>query len=314
MASHPIVSIIIPNHNYAKYIGDAIKSVRAQTLRDWECFIIDDASDDDSVSVIKRAIRGDKRFHLITFDEPVGVSRARNAGLDAATGDYIAFLDSDDAYADYALECLVNLAKSMNAEIVGGQAMPVPTDYRFVPQKNISVPVNRHWIRNNPTSFLLGPKEYNWCWVWRRIYQRKLIQDVRFVPEFTSVGDDLGFMLDICYRTRRIVETANVTVYHRIHNESVMHGGFSPRAFEFFPILFQYMRDNLLDKYAPGFLRSFYHMMFDYMIHETIVRTKRAGKYTEQGRKVVLESARLIPRRYLPFRKRMLCWFLSCLK
>ena len=51
------VSIIMPNHNYGKYIADAIRSVMAQTISDWECIIIDDASTDNSVAVINKLIK-----------------------------------------------------------------------------------------------------------------------------------------------------------------------------------------------------------------------------------------------------------------
>lgn len=310
----PIVSIIVPNHNYAQYIADAIASIRAQTLRDWECFIIDDASTDDSVAVIKKSIRGDKRFKLIKFTEPVGVSRARNAGLDAATGDFIAFLDSDDCYTEYALEMLVNLAQSMDADIAGGQTMGVPATFKFIPKKNTSIPVGKCWIRRDPTSFLFSPKEFNWVWVWRRIYRRELLEKVRFIPEFTSVGDDIGFMLDLCYRTYRIVETANMTVFHRGHFKSVMHEKFDTRMFYFFPVLLRHIRDNLLDKYPTRFLRRLYPYLFNYMIFETVIHPKQIGQYQAEGKQVLLESVRYIPRRYLPLRKRFLCWFLTCLK
>ena len=92
----PTVSIILPNRNYGRFIPDAINSIKAQTLTDWECIIIDDASTDDSVDVIKELISGDGRFKLAVNSESVGISATRNVGLDMATGEYIAFLDSDD--------------------------------------------------------------------------------------------------------------------------------------------------------------------------------------------------------------------------
>lgn len=310
----PRISIIIPNHNYGQYIADAILSVKSQTLRDWECFIIDDASTDDSVAVIKKSIRGDKRFKLIQFKSPVGASRARNAGMDAATGEYIAFLDSDDCYTEYALEMLLNLAISMNAQIAGAQTLVVPQNFKYMPQRNKDWSVGRSWIEQNPARFLMAPKQYNWCWVWRRIYRRDLIDAVRFVPEFTGAGDDLAFMMDLCYRTRRIVETETISVYHRFHNQSVMHRGFDESAFDFFPTLFRYMRENICDKYPAGYLRAFYRGLFAYLINKTIIIPKQTGNCQDSARQVVIASCKLIPRRYLPFRQRILCWFLSCLK
>ncbi|HBP26725.1 MAG TPA: glycosyltransferase family 2 protein, partial [Alphaproteobacteria bacterium] len=77
----PTVSIIIANYNFAKYIGDALESVHAQSFRDWECIVIDDGSTDDSAQIIKRFCRRDARFRLIQKNHG-GVSAARNAGLD----------------------------------------------------------------------------------------------------------------------------------------------------------------------------------------------------------------------------------------
>ena len=138
----PKVSIILPNRNYADFISDAISSVKAQTLTDWECIIIDDASSDDSVNVVKRCIRGDDRFKLVVNPESIGVSATRNIGLDMATGEYIAFLDSDDCYMEYFLEMLVSLAEKTKAEVVGATTRFVNAYYKFRP-------THEKWNTNN---------------------------------------------------------------------------------------------------------------------------------------------------------------------
>ena len=78
MQKHPDVSIIIANYNYARFIGDALESILAQTLQNWECIIIDDASTDDSVKIITEYTNRDKRFRLIQQPKHMGVSAARN--------------------------------------------------------------------------------------------------------------------------------------------------------------------------------------------------------------------------------------------
>ena len=114
------VSIILPNRNYADFISDAIASIKGQTLKDFECIIIDDASTDNSVKIIRKLIKNDSRFKLVALDKPYGISHARNIGLDMASGEYIAFLDSDDCYTQYALEKLVDIARRENVDVAGG--------------------------------------------------------------------------------------------------------------------------------------------------------------------------------------------------
>ncbi len=310
---NPVVSIIIANYNFAKYIGDALESVRTQSFRDWECIVIDDGSTDDSVKIIRRFCRRDARFHLIQKNH-AGASAARNAGLDAARGDYIAFLDSDDCFTDYALEMLVHIARTTGADMVGGATTIVSDDFHFVPSKNISYSVNMMGGFQNPAAFLLMPQAHKWCWIWRRIYKRSLIGDTRFLPEFTGFGDDLTFMLDICWRAKTIIETGNVAVYHRAHTGTITNSVFSDRNFEWFPIYFKHIHDNLLDKYDTYFLRSFLRSSFNYLLMDTIFKSKHTNTFQMQARAALIESCKYIPRRYLTIKQRFLCWFLTCLK
>ena len=98
-----LVSIIMPSYNTAQYIGDSIKSVINQTYTNWELLIIDDCSDDDSISVINNFL-SDKRIHLIKNDFNHGAAFCRNLALRIAHGDWIAFLDSDDLWFSNKLE------------------------------------------------------------------------------------------------------------------------------------------------------------------------------------------------------------------
>ena len=98
----PKVSIIIPTFNRANFIGEAIKSVINQTFMDWELFIIDDGSADNTAEVVSRFLK-DKRVKY-SFKENEGVSSARNYGMKLALGTYVAFLDSDDRWSPEKLQ------------------------------------------------------------------------------------------------------------------------------------------------------------------------------------------------------------------
>ena len=310
----PVVSIIIPNHNYAQYIGDAIRSVSAQTLKNWECIIIDDASTDDSVAVIRRHIKSDPRFRLIRMKKQSGVSVARNAGLDAARGEYVAFLDADDCYTDAAMETLLHLAKTTGADMAGGRSHNVHTEFKFIPNRKAQVAINNFAATGNPSDFLLLPKQFNWCWIWRRIYRRDFIGKNRFLPQFKTFGDDLCFMLDICHRAKICAECDTVCVYHRIHTNAITTGEFDNYRFEWFPVYFQHINETLLDKYSSAFWRRFFRATFGYLLIETVINPKRLNKCHAAAKAALIKSCAYIPRRYLRLKQRIICWFLLCLK
>ena len=98
----PVVSVIIPTYNRAHLIGRAIRSVLDQTYQDWELIVVDDASTDDIPGIVKGFTDG--RVKYIRHDENKGAAAARNTGIQAARGAYIAFLDSDDEWLPEKLE------------------------------------------------------------------------------------------------------------------------------------------------------------------------------------------------------------------
>ncbi|MBQ7615532.1 MAG: glycosyltransferase family 2 protein [Butyrivibrio sp.] len=100
-----MVSIIVPVYNAAKYIEDTIRMVEQQTYKDWELILVDDGSRDGSAEVIERVISSrKKRIRLIKKDKNAGAAEARNTGIDASSGRYIAFLDADDIWKPEKLE------------------------------------------------------------------------------------------------------------------------------------------------------------------------------------------------------------------
>ncbi len=101
-AARPLVSVVIPSYNRGHTIAACIDSVLAQTLQDFEIVVVDDASADDTRAQVA-AIR-DPRLRYIAHERNRGGAAARNTGVQAASGDFIAFLDSDDTWAPRKLE------------------------------------------------------------------------------------------------------------------------------------------------------------------------------------------------------------------
>jgi glycosyltransferase involved in cell wall biosynthesis len=102
----PRISVIVTCFNCRDYVGDAIRSVARQTLRDFDCVIVDDASTDDSAAVVQRTLEelNDPRFRQIRLPKNVGQTGATRAGLKETTAPFVCFLDSDDLWNDDFLE------------------------------------------------------------------------------------------------------------------------------------------------------------------------------------------------------------------
>lgn len=109
-----LVSIITPSYNSSSFIGKTIESVLSQSYQNWELIIIDDCSTDASVNIIKEYCETDSRIKLICLKENSGAAVARNTGIQYAKGRFIAFLDSDDSWAQQKLERQINFMLKNN--------------------------------------------------------------------------------------------------------------------------------------------------------------------------------------------------------
>lgn len=120
MEQNRLVSIVTPMFNGAKFIGDAIDSVLAQTYGNWEMIIVDDFSPDNGqgISIVKTYMATESRIKLIQLSENKGSSGARNEGIRSAKGQLLAFLDADDFWSDRFLERQVEFLQKKDASIV----------------------------------------------------------------------------------------------------------------------------------------------------------------------------------------------------
>lgn len=111
----PTVSVIIPTYNRAQLVGHAVRSVLAQTYQDFELIVIDDASTDNTQELV--ASFKEPRIRYIRHSQNGGVSAARNTGIEASRGEYIAFLDSDDKWLPEKLEKQVQLFRESDSKV-----------------------------------------------------------------------------------------------------------------------------------------------------------------------------------------------------
>ena len=110
----PLVSIITPSFNSAKFIAETIQSMQNQTYQQWEMIIVDDCSSDETVSIIQEIANKDSRIQLIKLEKNSGTGVARSTALEKATGKFIAFLDADDLWKPEKLDKQLDFMKANN--------------------------------------------------------------------------------------------------------------------------------------------------------------------------------------------------------
>lgn len=111
---HGKVTIITPLYNCSDFLDDTLNSVLAQTYQNWEVIMVDDCSSDNSVLIAQEFVEEDHRIKLIQLEKNSGAAVARNKAIEAATGRFIAFLDSDDLWMPNKLEKQVQFMLDQN--------------------------------------------------------------------------------------------------------------------------------------------------------------------------------------------------------
>lgn len=174
-------SVIMPVYNRESCVANAIMSVVEQRFDDWELIVVDDGSKDNTREVCQKFSEDEARIKVLTQPNK-GVSAARNAGMDAASGDYVLFLDSDDHLEADAMACLTKLIQENQFPdilcfgfygISGGQWMPEESisgklyDKQWINEYILPEHVNVH----PQTEWFLQP------FVWNKCFKRSLLQE-----------------------------------------------------------------------------------------------------------------------------------------
>lgn len=219
----PFFSIIIPVYNVAPYLRECLDSVLAQTFGDWEAICVDDGSTDGSGAMLDEYAANDKRFRVI-HKANGGVSSARNAGLDEARGEWVAFLDGDDVWAPWMLECVDKAAKANHdADLVRFDTANFYESKKYPwgkpEQETCAVEVadlTRGITAESATCFFGG-----------KIYKCNLLDGIRFEPY--TVGEDLLFLTQCMMRARKQIYVKAVCYGYRQRIGSASHSGVSVR-------------------------------------------------------------------------------------
>jgi glycosyltransferase involved in cell wall biosynthesis len=151
-----LVSVVIPAHNRAGSIARAVSSVLAQTYTELEAIVVNDGSTDHTACVVEEYVRKDARIHLIGYGQKRGAQAARNAGIRATQGEWIAFLDSDDEWLPDSLATRLQLAAEGRFQIVHSEcyvADPGSAELRTFGLPPLHGWVYRKLLRRTGTTF-----------------------------------------------------------------------------------------------------------------------------------------------------------------
>lgn len=228
MKNEPYISMIMPVYNSDKTLEKSIECVLNQSLHNIELIIIDDGSRDNSKSIIEHYAKLDSRVKAI-FQKNLGVSVARNRGIEIANGEYIGFVDSDDLMELNMLETLYSETKEnfidvvccgMYLEYSFGRRSLSPCDEKIV---ITSIQDKRKFIYTD-AYIDAWRKGFSECW--NKIYKRSIINDNNILFDTTKkYGEDHEFNLNIFTYSKNIIILPNkLYIYNRKSTNSATNG------------------------------------------------------------------------------------------
>lgn len=175
--TNDLISVIIPVYNVEKYLDRCMNCVLNQTYKNIEIILVDDGSTDSGGEICNRYQKEDNRI-VVIHKANGGLSDARNKGIDAARGDYIVFIDSDDMVSQYFIEKLYSALTKTNADIAMCYNMTFSDigEIKDFPQNQEIRVIDKEEFFNR----LYFPKHNQCISAWNKIYKRSFFEKVRF--------------------------------------------------------------------------------------------------------------------------------------
>lgn len=265
----PIVSIIIPVYKVPEqYLSRCIRSCLAQTIKEIQIIIVHDHANDRCGEICDEFASKERRVLVIHRNEKknVGLSAARNIGMQYAKGEWIYFIDGDDWIDDDCLEKCLNVV-SKTTDII---LFPYRKEY-----KNKSVPVElfhsfqlefeREQIREKLLLRIVGPTGSerksptcleNFNPVWNKLYRRKLIQTIKFVDACVIGSEDLWFTVQAFYHARSIRFIKTVYYHYNKENANALTRNYNQYLFSGWKTLYGYLASFLEEHKLYGRYRE----------------------------------------------------------
>ena len=217
-------SIIMPVYNAEKVLPVSLESIRAQRYRDFELIFVEDGSTDGTVGVLEAfAAQADFPCHIVSQPQNGGVATARNRGLAAACGEYLAFVDADDRIEPEALEEAARVieASKDDPDIVGWDwTLGFEKNGRYMRQADYDTPLQA--LKN----LMGGTMRWN---LWLFVVRRELLMehDIHFI-DGANMGEDMMLMLKAFSQARKVVQLHKPLYRYNAVSETSLSRQFSP--------------------------------------------------------------------------------------
>lgn len=222
------VTVVIPVYNVEKYLERCIKSVIGQTYKKLEVILIDDGSFDSSGIICDEWSKRDNRIRVF-HQANCGLAAVRNKGIELATGDYIAFVDSDDWILSDTYEYMLNLMYHYDADIVD---ISICETFNDNPKTDLKSPIitlfeGKDIIYDYMLCGISAKSPYSAC---RKLYKLSSINNIRF--EVGIINEDIIFNYLVLLNSKRIVKSTKKCYYYFQDGESTTRGGLKQRDFD----------------------------------------------------------------------------------
>lgn len=222
--TNDLISVIVPVYNVEKYLSQCINSILNQTVKNLEIILVDDGSLDNSGKICDEFSKKDNRI-IVIHKENNGLSSARNAGLEIATGSYIGFVDSDDWLDETMYETLLRLIKDTSSDIscckffktANSEEKISPIDNEVIESFN-----NIEGLNNFYTDLYTQTVV-----AWNKLYARKLFDNVIYPTG--KIHEDEGTTYKLFYKANKITYTNIPLYYYRITPNSITTSKFNKK-------------------------------------------------------------------------------------
>ncbi|GEN74944.1 glycosyltransferase family 2 protein [Chryseobacterium hagamense] len=230
-------SILIANYNNGKYFKECYDSVMAQEYRNWEAVILDDASTDDSVSIIKNIIKGDSRFRFFENPANSGVGITKSKLIELAEGDVCGFVDPDDAITPTAVSSSI---KNFRKKVVLTYSVFMSCDENLKPL----APFKTRQVKNNDSFFFNYPIQiaHFVC------FDRKIYLQTEKMNTTMRIAEDQDLYLKM-YEKGKVKFINEVNYLYRLHSGGISQNDNKPQSYEYFAkVIFLAMKRRNLKK------------------------------------------------------------------